>query len=309
MNILTEIVNQLTDNDNPITTSLLKVKVLASRLNNIQLLAWVNKELSGYDSNDVLPQYRKYGCLLMGNYINGNIKFSKQVLVTMGLPDLVREAVDEMEFYQSISVLESYVKDENRKSIQISIPPEFLGYITKVYQDMGNHYFSIYSAWKQLDIGSVRNIISEVRNTLVDLILKLEEEYGFEIKMEELIIRKQEVNQTIQNVMNQTIINNGDGSVINTGSDNSINAEIRINKQNFQELRKQLEANNVPTIEIDELESIIAEKPDLEKNLFGPKVNNWIKKMLEKALDGSWQIGIGSAGTILAELLKQFYGM
>ena len=39
------------------------------------------------------------------------------------------------------------------------------------------------------------------------------------------------------------------------------------------------------------------------------RVNNWIKKMMNKSLDGSWQIGIGTAGTLLADAIKGYYGM
>ena len=41
---------------------------------------------------------------------------------------------------------------------------------------------------------------------------------------------------------------------------------------------------------------------------YGERVKAWMVKMTEKAIDGSWNIGVGAAGTLLAEGLKAFFG-
>ncbi len=57
------------------------------------------------------------------------------------------------------------------------------------------------------------------------------------------------------------------------------------------------------------LEKIIEEESAIEeKDKFGPKVKNWIYRMIGKAVDGSWQIAVGTAGGVLAEILNHFYG-
>ena len=310
MNILTEIINLLTDNDSSITNALLKIKVFSMRLKNDSLTEWIDKELSGYKSNDELPAYRKGDCNLVGNYINGYWKMEKQILATMNLPDWVRESVEQMTFYQSISVLESYMKDEKMKTISVSIPAEIIGIITDTYQNMGNPYLTVYSAYKQVHIGAVEQIITEVRNKTLDLMLKLEQEFGFDIDMQALMEKKTAVNYLIQNIMNQITINNeGDGNVINTGNNNEIISKINIAQSDFDSLRKELSKNHVEETDISDLEQIITEKPDKEKRIFGPKVNNWIKKMIDKSLDGTWQVGIATAGTLLSEMLMKYYGM
>ena len=64
------------------------------------------------------------------------------------------------------------------------------------------------------------------------------------------------------------------------------------------------------TSDINGLRSIIdTDAPDAANKRFGPQVNQWLKKMLEKAIDGSWQIGIGTAGGVLAELINSYYGI
>lgn len=310
MSILTDIVNLLTENDNSITTSLLKIKVLASRLRNDSLYNWINKELFGYQAEDELPRYRIHGCNLIGNYINGNWKATQQALATMNLPDFVKEYVEKLEFYQSVSVLESYLKEKNSQTLQYSIPTEIVGIITDTYQKMGNPHMTVYSAYKQIGIGAVEQLLAEVRNIALDMMLKLEEEFGFEIKLEDLLKKKEKVNNKIQNIMSQTnITNSGDGNVINTGNDNKIKNEVSISKSDFESVKRTLKEHKVEEADIEELAEVIDEKPNYEKKLFGPKVNKWIQKMTGKALDGTWQIGVATAGALLAEILKQYYGM
>jgi len=308
MNILTEIIKQLIDKSIDLTDSLLKIKVLASRLKNQTLYNWIDKELSGYNSEDILPKYRKTECILIGNFINGPMNMTNQILATNGLPSFIRDQVEKIEFYQPISVLERYIT-ENNNPLAYAISAEIYGYLTENYKKMGNPYISVYSARKEVDLGIIQKAISEVRNKTLDLLLKLEEEFGIEIDLKELIRKKNQANEIINNTINQTIINKGDGNIINTGNKNSISNKIHIQKSNFEELKNALLKNQISEKEISELDKIIGEKPDFANKLFGPKVNNWIQRMTNKALNGTWKIGIGTAAKLLAELLKQYYGM
>ncbi|MBE9468620.1 MAG: hypothetical protein IMY72_09940 [Bacteroidetes bacterium] len=308
MNILTDIIDQLIDNTIPLTVSLLKVKVLASRLKNKPLYNWVDKELSGYKSVDEIPSYRVTSCVLVGNIMHRNLDLRNQIIATAGLPDNIRESVEKIKFNQPISVLERYI-EENNNPLASAIPPENYCFLTDNYKKMGNDHISVYFAQKQVDLGVILKAISEVKNKTLDLLLKLEEEFGVEIDLQELIKKKSHANEIINNIMKQTIINKGYGNVINTGNGSSISNNVHIEKSNFDNLRKALQENFVQEEEINELKKIIEEQPDFEKKLFGPKVNNWIQKMTNKALNGTWQVGIGVAGSILAELLKQYYGM
>lgn len=56
------------------------------------------------------------------------------------------------------------------------------------------------------------------------------------------------------------------------------------------------------------IEIIDTEEPNAENKTFGEKVNGWIVKMVNKALDGSWNVGIGAAGSLLAEAIWKYYG-
>ena len=48
-------------------------------------------------------------------------------------------------------------------------------------------------------------------------------------------------------------------------------------------------------------------KVDVVNKSFGPAVKVWITKMMQKAVEASWQIELGVAGGLLTEALKAYY--
>ncbi|MBC8282200.1 MAG: hypothetical protein H8E32_00160, partial [Nitrospinae bacterium] len=59
----------------------------------------------------------------------------------------------------------------------------------------------------------------------------------------------------------------------------------------------------------EELEQALeSDEPPESPNSYGPKVSAWVAKMLGKAADGSWKIGIGGAGSLLAMALGKYFG-
>ena len=55
-------------------------------------------------------------------------------------------------------------------------------------------------------------------------------------------------------------------------------------------------------------EALINDGQPETKNQFGTGVSNWIGKMIKKAANGSWNVGISVAGHLLAEALSKYYG-
>lgn len=112
-------------------------------------------------------------------------------------------------------------------------------------------------------------------------------------------------NQNIGDISNTTF---GDNATIIVG-DNNHSKTIQIKQGSFQDLNDLLKRNAVSDEDIAELKTIIEEeKPDVENKTLGSKTNGWISKMVGKCLDGSWAIGIGAAGKLLADGIKAYYG-
>ena len=78
----------------------------------------------------------------------------------------------------------------------------------------------------------------------------------------------------------------------------------------FDSLAKYLAANNIAFSDIQTLKEAIQHDPiPTESNKLGENVSVWIATMMGKAANGSWDIGIATAGTLLAQSIASFYGL
>lgn len=100
----------------------------------------------------------------------------------------------------------------------------------------------------------------------------------------------------------------GDGNIITTGNNNTISANMQVNKNDLGSLRKALDQLKVSTDDIEEIVKIVeVERPD-SSGTFGARTKGWLSKMLSKSVDGTWELGIATAGGVLTEILKHFFG-
>lgn len=306
MKLINDIINELVDTEKSISSPLLKTKVLASRLKNSELLNWVTNELKGYENDDELPQYRVYQGTVTGTYINGTMQYNDQPVPTIGMNKELEKLLHSIKFNQSISSLENLISDNKSGKLERTFPAELTGLIQDNWRKMGNPYLQLINCKVSVGVGAVTEVLSSVRNSLLDFMLKIDDEFGNITEIEELKTKSKE----ISTIMSQTIINtSGDGNVVNTGDKAKIEATININKGNKEELEKHLKEIGISEADTAELIEIIdEEEPNKEKKTFGKRVNEWTTKMLGKALDGSWNVGIGAAGSLLAEAIGKYYG-
>jgi hypothetical protein len=270
-------------------------------------LDWVSNELKGYDTTGELPNYRKYNGNIIGTYIIGQMKYNNQPVPTVGLNREFEETLRSMDFYQSISTLETLKGENNLGRLEETFSAESTGLIQQNWKKMGNPYLHLVNCKKAISVNAVVEILAFVRNNLLDFMLKIDSEFGNITEIEELKTKKEE----IATIMNHTIINNtGDGNVVNTGEKAKITATINISKGSKEELAQHLQDIGLTNDDTTKLIEIIdTEEPNFENKTFGLKVNSWTQKMLGKALDGSWNVGIGAAGNLIAEAIKTYYGM
>ena len=78
---------------------------------------------------------------------------------------------------------------------------------------------------------------------------------------------------------------------------------VFIRKPCLSKLAEGLLAVGVQKEDITDLTEAIRFEPTATKQ-YGPEVNMWMRKMMDKVLDGSWQIGLGAAGNVLAGMIN-----
>lgn len=306
MQIISDIITDLVDTDKSLSSALLKTKVLATRLKNLELLNWVNKELNGYEFGDFIPEYRKCFGTVLGTFTNAGWQYNDHPIATYGLPKEHEQKFRQMEFLHSVTALEAFEKENKSGSLENTFPPELTSMLERNMRKLGNYDFTISRATRKVSLASLIQVLAQIRSKLLDFMLKIDEEYGNITELDDLKTK----NEKLKTFMHQTIINTGDGNILNTGDNVKISANITVKKKDKVSLKRILTENGVNEQDIDELLEIIdKDEPNKGTKAFGEKVNEWIQKMIGKALNGSWQISVGAAGTLLSKLIMDYYGM
>ena len=136
MSLLREIQNAAVDKDADIPTILRKCKVLAARLGNDQFKQWVEYELNGYPSKDVLPKYRilrVHSCGHFAGPFGSGLKNAPIPL--MNIPESFRDYVEHSYLLAPISAYVALIqkKDECKENWA----PDLVAHLgSQIYEDM-----------------------------------------------------------------------------------------------------------------------------------------------------------------------------
>ena len=207
-NIIKNFINSNMD----INTALQNLMAILYCLEDENLINWANKELSGYDSINELPEYRKLKGRVMASYIVGNMKYSNAPFIISHLDDDIQENLININLYSSISTLEE-MKNKGESRIGKPIPPEF--YI--LLQENTNAH--IIEASVNTDLSSINDVISKVRGKILKTLLFLEKEFGNldELDIDISIKNKEELKNIVQHIhfnLYDNSIKIGDGNKI-----------------------------------------------------------------------------------------------
>lgn len=294
MKLISQIIEDLTEDNKSLNASLLKTKVLADKMNNDSVFAWVNNELNGYPNVNELPEYRILPASATGTFANRFQVLKNVPIPTMNLDKEFQEFLTKMKLTNSVSNLEHHINND-KGELGITIPMEFCNYISQ--QVGGNAYLQ----FGRVTVG--RNMIVEllnnVRSRLLDFLLKIRKEFNEEENYDD----KPKV---IDNIFNGTIIGS---NVIFSGNQNQQTLTYTVNQNDLNSFKDFLRKNSVDEADIIEVESILEkDKPNIQSKEYGPKIKKWMTKMLGKAVEGTWKIGTEVAAKIITEALKQYYG-
>jgi hypothetical protein len=301
MKLLNELIESLSGERPSLTDALIKTKVLLHLLGQKELVGWVNLELTGYPGDVAVPEYRILNVEIMGDVTNNAHTHYGQSLPTVHLGE-DRDKFTRYRARESISALEELAK-KDPQSLRIPIPPEFYGLLSKPL----SNDFQVQRAWRALGPGQFAQILTQVRSRLLDFVLELSEKVGEDMTDED--IKRVGRSPDTASMFNNAIF--GDNTTIVVGNHNRQTVNNRITRGDFETLKSLLQERNVPVVDIEELRSAIkadANGEDVKANRFGPRVRGWMKSMLAKAIETSWQIEVGVASNLLTDALKAYYG-
>lgn len=302
MKLIDELIASLSREKPNLTDALMKTKVLLHRLGRKDLTEWVNLELNGYPDEVQVPEYRVVHSLIKGVVTNGVYRYSSHPLPTSHLEEKIRKRFESLEMRESISVLEGLAAND-KGDLSRPIPLELNRFFDKVIANG----FQVERAWCDIGIGQIGQIVTQVRSRLLDFVLDLSGKVHDDMSEDE--VKRLGQSPETGSMFNHSIF--GDNVTILVGNHSSQTVANRISSGDFEGLKALLLRHNVQLVDIEDLRlAIEADKnaPDIDKRGFGSQVRGWMKEMLAKAVENSWQIELGIASNLLTDALKAYYG-
>jgi hypothetical protein len=298
MKLLDEIIDLLADENGSLNAALLKTKVLMHMIGHAELAEWVSDELNGYPKDKPVPDYRIIGGHLAGNIQNAAMIQSNVNLPTYHLPKKLKTWLESHELREAMSVLQDMASGKPGASLRMPLSPEIGAQI-----DKGMDGYWVQKCWVEMQPLQIKNGISQVRSRLLDFALNLRDKIG---GVEEKEVKALAAATDVSGMFHGAVF--GDNATVVVGNENRI--KVNNQKGDFDALAKLLTTKGVSEHDVGELKAAVAAdegKVDIVNKSFGPAVKVWIREMMRKAVEATWQIELGVAGGLLTEALKAYY--
>jgi hypothetical protein len=148
-------------------------------------------------------------------------------------------------------------------------------------------------------------VLNAVRNRILDFALALQKEAPTAGESVGNATRQVEPSRVTQ-IFNTTVYG---GSATLVGASDNSPITFNIVSNDFSSLKTALLDQGIAYEDIVELQRAVETDSPASRQGFGPKVSSWIGKMVKKAADGTWNVGVGTAGNLLAQAISKFHGL
>ncbi|CAN5671070.1 hypothetical protein BH24CHL1_BH24CHL1_01320 [soil metagenome] len=292
---------QVLDSSSTLSDALRAAIVLADALNYAPLMNWARLELEGYQTDDDLPHYRIFETHVRGNFAIGAMRIENAFVPNSNLPAEWHDELTHVYLRESTANLEATSLRAPEPEIHISISADFVKY----------HGYSFLppamcsSAWRSLSLSDIDSMLDRIRTGLLMFVMdveKLDPSLGIE---NEGHFQTEKISHSFTTNILGGISNVAVGS---TGVTQHSIVDVR--PHDLDSLKRYLGQTGIDKSDLLDLEASL-ERDAAEANAtgFGPHASKWMGRMLTRAADGTWDVGVGTAGNLLADALARFLGI
>ncbi|MBI4964901.1 MAG: hypothetical protein HY913_16630 [Desulfomonile tiedjei] len=300
MTLLEDIQSAAVDAKSDLGTLLRKCKLLGARLGSQPLEDWLVWESNGYPDHVTVPDYRVWSLQVKGTFVGPLGSGLKTLPVPLAcIPERSREHFQRYECRQSIAFVEAMLAKVGDGRIKVDTGDLALTLGEDVYEHQ-----NCIEAWAIFPTGQLVELLNAVRNRILDFalaVLKEAPEAGELASTAPTTLEEARVTQIFN-----TIVNGGSANLV--GTSNSSKIVFNVATGDFSSLECVLLENGVLEEDTEELRMALESEKTMKEG-FGPKVSGWIGKMMSKAAEGVWNIGLEAAGKLLRETITKYYGL
>jgi hypothetical protein len=303
MALLQDIVGVATQEDCDVPSLLRKALVLASRLRNDELKAWVSHELNGYPQEDLVPEYRRSDVISYGFFADRLVgQATLQVPVTV-LPKEFRDKYRRVVLQNPINALVELLSRSKEKGSEITFPWPSAArqYAQKVSP------LQCISAWRALNPSFVAGVIDTVKTRILLLSLDLEaaDPSAGDVPSTQSSVSEAQVNQIITTHIHGTVQNFSAG-----GDSVTQTATLTVMAGDKSALLQALRAAGLQTEEVQELtEALAADEAVGTQAGMGERVKAWLGNLHVKAAQGLASVSTEVVAGLITGALLAYFGI
>jgi hypothetical protein len=303
--LLEDIITLLSSMSGSLTDALLKTKVLLHQIGRKDLVTWVNNELKGYPDDNV-PDYRIVSAEVHGQLTSIAWQVTDYLLPIQHLKPETQKNLTTFAMTSSVQIIEESVKQHRESSshrMRRNLPTESTAMFQKGLQGGVN----VISAWCEINMQTVENILAEVRSRLLDFVLELRDVVGKDA--DEGHLEEKAASVDAGKLFNTAIYGSGNTVVLGVHSTQTVT--VTITKGDIEGLVEVLASVGIPEEELKGLRVAIAED---ERKQLAPIVSEgntgkWFVKLLGRAVNKTIDVGVDVVSSTVAKMIAAYSGM
>lgn len=167
-----KILKEIANNEISLEVALSRLLIIASDLENGEIINWVENELNGYKYSEDIPSYRKINAnYLRYSGINGSFQVKNQPLPLTWLNRETTQKISPVFVFDSIATIQKYASGPD--NLEIGRDLTFLA--SEVEDNTGIQCLRIS---QMMSVSYYREISSQVRSKLLKIFIEIDKVYG-----------------------------------------------------------------------------------------------------------------------------------
>jgi hypothetical protein len=203
MSLLRQIQDAAINSSVDLPTLLRMCMVLAARLGSDDFKTWIDRELSGYDRKEDLPEYRVLNVNSKGHFggaFNSGLRNADIPLVCV--PEELRESLGHSYIFQPVAAMAALIAKNDSGTLQEPWNPDIVAHVGRnIYERM-----VCMQAWKVIPATAFVAALDTIRTRVLNFVLEIEAtnpDAGESMPTEKLISP-----ETVQHIFNTYITGN-----------------------------------------------------------------------------------------------------
>lgn len=295
MSLLQEIQQGAFDSSVDLSNVLRRCLVLAYKLNHQPFKKWVDYELNGYPTEDLLPGYRILRTDSYGHFDNGFKQLHNFPIPPLALPENLREISKTIPMMQGIGY---YAAIDDAQELRVPWPHDALVYAQKdIYVG-----FRLIAAWRSVGVGALRGMLDVVRSRALEFVLEVEAENPAvdQVASGTGPISKDKLNQIFLSVFHNSQVGIGGNQPTFQYMDRQVIPGDLIS------LKRYLREKGLDDGDLDRLEEALKGERNPEDVIEGKgQLGRWVREAGKKVVD----VSVDTGTKILVEAVKSYMGV